>query len=218
MSDPQPSCIPTASSGVSSRWLPSVWERNVTPLSRTFTFPARLKIWNPQLWVESRSVPTHEPMQSACGNERFHSRSQHEVVGIGQDDLRAGGANLLWEQGLDCGLGADRHECWGSYDSVGSGHPSASSAARKIDVQQLELEGARRPDGCPRMCRREGPRRGVDTKGMSMSAKFTDVIRARNGCPVPVSAGHRPKRRGGDIRGLSHPQRPPRFGSPQTHS
>jgi hypothetical protein len=34
----------TAVSGVSSRGLPSMCERNVTPVSRTRTFPAKLKI------------------------------------------------------------------------------------------------------------------------------------------------------------------------------
>jgi hypothetical protein len=41
-----------------------------------------------------------------------HSRtgSQHQVIGIGEQDIRAGGVEFLGFHAFDCGLGTDRHK------------------------------------------------------------------------------------------------------------
>jgi hypothetical protein len=89
---------------------------------------------------EDRSVPTHKPMQSASGNKGLQTWSQHEVVGIGEDDLRPGSTDLLRQQSLDRGLGANWHECRGLNPSMSRAHAAAASPAGEIRGKQLELE------------------------------------------------------------------------------
>ena len=80
--------------------------------------PGQAENLEPPAIGEDGTIPTHEPMQPASGDEGFQTRSQHEVVGVGKDDLRARGAHFFWKQRLDGGLGTDRHERRGLDDSM----------------------------------------------------------------------------------------------------
>jgi hypothetical protein len=71
-------------------------------------------------------------MQSASGNKGFQTWSQHEVVRIGQDDLRTGSSDLLRQQSFDRGLGANWHECRGLNPAMSRAQAAAASPAGKI--------------------------------------------------------------------------------------
>src|SRR4051812_7368257 len=59
---------------------------------------------------QNRSIPAHESMQSAGGLDDFKTRAQHEVIGVREHDLGAGGSDLRGEQRFDSRLSSDRHE------------------------------------------------------------------------------------------------------------
>ena len=55
-------------------------------------------------------VPTHELVKTPRLLNQIDSGPQHEVVGVGKDDLRTCIAYFLRMQGLDRRLGADGHK------------------------------------------------------------------------------------------------------------
>ena len=55
-------------------------------------------------------VPAHEAVQPAKLGDALGAGPQHEMIGVGEDDVGAGGAHRLRQHGLDGGRGADRHE------------------------------------------------------------------------------------------------------------
>ena len=59
---------------------------------------------------QDRAVPAHEAVQPAQRGDRLFAGPQREMIGVAQDHLRPGGAELFDLQALDAGLGADRHE------------------------------------------------------------------------------------------------------------
>ncbi len=59
---------------------------------------------------EHRSVPAHEPMQSACGLHNRLARLQMQVVGVRQHHLGTGGCQLVRADPLHGGEGPHRHE------------------------------------------------------------------------------------------------------------
>ena len=65
-------------------------ERNCTPSSLTRRRSAREKTWKPPLSVSTGPLPPHEALQTAQAVNDFGSRPQHEVIRVGQHDLRAG--------------------------------------------------------------------------------------------------------------------------------
>jgi hypothetical protein len=69
------------------------------------------------------------------------------MVGIGQNDLRPRGADLMREKRLDRGLCSNWHERRRLDDAMGRRHPAAAGAAARIGGEQLELELTRCPLG-----------------------------------------------------------------------
>ena len=59
---------------------------------------------------QDRPVPAHEAVQPAQRGDDLFAGPQREMVGVAQDHLRPGGAELFDLQPLDAGLGADGHE------------------------------------------------------------------------------------------------------------
>ena len=59
---------------------------------------------------EDRAVPAHEAVQAAQLGDQVVAGPQGEMIGVAEDDLRAGFASWCGRQTLDGGLGADRHE------------------------------------------------------------------------------------------------------------
>src|SRR5215212_5486765 len=107
--------------------------------------PGQAENLEPPAIGQDGSVPAHEPMQPAGGDEGFQTRSQHAVVGVGKNDLRPCGAYFFWKKGLDRALGPDRHERGSLDDSVAGGHSSPAGAAGAIDRQHVKPKWTRHP-------------------------------------------------------------------------
>ena len=56
------------------------------------------------------SIPAHERMQAAELLDQLRARPQHQVIGVGEDDLRACLAQFFRRDAFDGGLRADGHE------------------------------------------------------------------------------------------------------------
>ena len=61
---------------------------------------------------EDRTIPVHEAVETAELTDKLMPRPQVQMIGIGKNDLRFCVFELVGRQGLDSGLGADRHEGW----------------------------------------------------------------------------------------------------------
>ncbi len=59
---------------------------------------------------EDRRRPVHEAVKPALCRDALRARPQHEMIGVAEDDLRAGARNRFRQHRLDGGGGADRHE------------------------------------------------------------------------------------------------------------
>ena len=59
---------------------------------------------------EDRAGPGHEPVQVAQLGDDLLAGAEHQVIGVGEDDLRAGGGDVIGEDAFDGALGADGHE------------------------------------------------------------------------------------------------------------
>lgn len=62
---------------------------------------------------EDRAIPVHEAVETAELTDKLMPWPQVQMIGIGKNDLRFCIFELVRRQGLDGGLGADRHEGWG---------------------------------------------------------------------------------------------------------
>ena len=54
--------------------------------------------------------PSHERMQPAERGDAFGAGAEHQVIGIGEQDIGAGRAHVVVVHALDRRLRADRHE------------------------------------------------------------------------------------------------------------
>ena len=59
---------------------------------------------------EDRARPSDEAMQAAAPRDQLVAGPQHQVIGVGEDDLGAGILYVLMPNRLDRALRADRHE------------------------------------------------------------------------------------------------------------
>ncbi len=86
---------------------------------------------------EDRLVPMHEAVQAAELGDALRAGPEHQMVGIGEQDVGAGSRHVLGEHGLDRGAGADRHEGWRAHDPARR-HDGAGPRAA---VARLDREG-----------------------------------------------------------------------------
>lgn len=61
---------------------------------------------------EDWAIPVHEAVETAELTDKLMPWPQIQMIGIGKNDLRFCVFELVGRQGLDGGLGADRHEGW----------------------------------------------------------------------------------------------------------
>src|SRR5689334_10569244 len=61
---------------------------------------------------EDRMRPADEPVEAAAPSDQFIARPEVEVIGVAEDDLRAGFFQIALPHRLDASLRADRHEGW----------------------------------------------------------------------------------------------------------
>ena len=78
---------------------------------------------------QNRLVPVHEPMQPAETVNHFGAGPEHQMIGITQQDLRAGRRDGLRRHCLDGALSAHRHECRCIDDTMSRRQLAASSRA-----------------------------------------------------------------------------------------
>ena len=86
---------------------------------------------------EDRLVPMHELVQAAELGDALGAGPQHQMIGVGEDDVGAGRRHVLGEHGLDRGAGADRHEGRRAHDAARRG----DGAGARLAVARFEREG-----------------------------------------------------------------------------
>ncbi|MNJ41049.1 hypothetical protein D3C77_359560 [compost metagenome] len=85
---------------------------------------------------QDRLVPAHELMQPAEALHPLRAGTQHQVVGVAQQDVGAGLLDLIHRHRLDRGGGADRHEGGGADVAArGLQHPGAGAAFGGVDLE-----------------------------------------------------------------------------------
>ena len=92
---------------------------------------------------EHRAIPAHHPMQSAQPGDPLGAGLQHQVIGVGQDDLRAFGGDPIGGHGLDRPLGGAEDEGGRVDDAMRRRQPTRARPTRPIriaggPVQHLE--------------------------------------------------------------------------------
>ena len=110
-------------SGVSVRAEPSMWLTNSTPSLRDPSEPFKGEDLEAARIGEHGPVPGGEAMQSAKRPHRLLPRAEVEVVGIPQNDLRAGSAHLLRMKAAYGSVGSDGHERRGQHRSMRQDQP-----------------------------------------------------------------------------------------------
>ncbi len=84
---------------------------------------------------EDRAVPVHEAMEPAEIAHQPLAGAQVQVVGVGEDGLRAEVADLVGGDGFDGAVRADREKCRGVESAVGSVNAPAARAGRAAGEQ-----------------------------------------------------------------------------------
>src|SRR5437899_1482354 len=87
---------------------------------------------------EDRAVPAHEAVQAAEVAHDVRTRAEQQVVGVTEDDLRAGGLEVFGRERLDRRLGANGHEDRRVHHAVRGGEPAAARGA--VGREDLEFE------------------------------------------------------------------------------
>ena len=156
-----------ARSGVSMCRDPSMCDWKRTPSSLISRILESDITWKPPRVGEDRAVPAHEGVQAAEAGDALGAGAQHQVVGVGEDDVGAGGLHLVEVQRLDGGGGADRHE-GGRADPAMRRHHLA--AARRAVLRQ-QLKSKRRHVFLHRHCQltphcHPGSRSVIDAKAI----------------------------------------------------
>jgi hypothetical protein len=59
---------------------------------------------------QDRPFPMHECVQPTKLGDAFGAGAQHQMIGVAENDVGAGGGNVLGEHRFYRGAGADRHE------------------------------------------------------------------------------------------------------------
>ena len=86
---------------------------------------------------EDRAVPADEPVQAAAPRDEVFSGAEVQVIGVAEDDPRAGVGEVAVRQRLHGPLRADGHEDRRLDDAVSRVQPPAAGPA--IAREQVEL-------------------------------------------------------------------------------
>ena len=130
MSESSLAWMPTASSGVTRRRVPSYGETNVAASSSTVGDLAQADQLEAAAVGEDGAVPAHECVQAAGALDEVDARSQREVVRVAEQDVGAACAHLVRVERLDRGVGAHRHE--GGRPHLAVGGAQAAGARRSV--------------------------------------------------------------------------------------
>ena len=110
MSAPRARWISIARSGVSLRVVPSMWLWKVTPSSSMRRRPSSEKTWNPPESVSIGRSQVVKRWRPPIGSHHVLARADVQVIGVAEDDLRAGAADVGGTEAADDAMGAHRHE------------------------------------------------------------------------------------------------------------
>ncbi len=88
---------------------------------------------------EDRAVPVHETVQAAEPGDTFRSGAQHEVVGVGQDDIGARIAHGFRRHGFDGRRRAYGHESGRADNTVRCAQ--FPGARRAVGMENAEICG-----------------------------------------------------------------------------
>jgi hypothetical protein len=91
---------------------------------------------------EDRTAPAHETVQAAVRADDVETRTQPQVEGVAQHDLRAGLDEFRRRHGLDSAVGADRHEGRRVDGAVRKREPAAPRRAVAGDQFEDRAHGA----------------------------------------------------------------------------
>ena len=114
---------------------------------------------------EDRPVPAHEPVQPAEAGDALRARAQHQVIGVGENDVGAGGLHLLGIEGLHGRDRADRHECRRAHDPARRRNLARARVAVRREDAEAEDLSHRNP--CRGSAHRAPARRGTGDSGCS---------------------------------------------------
>jgi hypothetical protein len=92
---------------------------------------------------EHRAVPGGEPVQSTHRLHDVLARAEMQVVGVAQDDLGAGAADITRAEPADHGVSTDRHERRRSHVSMRqreSSRPGKPGRALEVELKHQEVE------------------------------------------------------------------------------
>ncbi|MND81057.1 hypothetical protein D3C80_728430 [compost metagenome] len=87
---------------------------------------------------QDRTIPADQLVQATEARDAFSTGTQHQVIGIAEDDIGAGVLDLVEIHRLDRANGADRHE-GGSTDRAAR-HGDFAKARAGVGLLQGELE------------------------------------------------------------------------------
>ena len=88
---------------------------------------------------EDRLVPVHEAVQPAQPVDPFRTGAQHQVIGVAQQDVGAGGGHAFGHHRLHRGGGADGHEGGGA--DLAARRPDHARAGRAVGGVQRKGKG-----------------------------------------------------------------------------
>ena len=87
---------------------------------------------------QDRPLPVHEAVQPAEPRHPLGPRPQHQMIGVAEQDVGAGGADALGQHRLDRAGGADRHEGGGADSPRGvSSIPARARPSRAAMVKRI---------------------------------------------------------------------------------
>ena len=90
---------------------------------------------------EDGTVPAHEVVQAAEPGDALGAGAQHQVVGVGEHDIDAGGPQLVGGDGLDGRRGAHGHE--GRRADVSARRGDLAEAGAAVGLEEGEGEAVR---------------------------------------------------------------------------
>ena len=92
----------------------------------------------PPAVCEYGMIPRHESMQAANFFDDVHTRTDHEVVCVGQNDLSPHGFKLLRQYALDSPSRTNGHKHRGINDPVGRGQLATPGMTIGVSIQYLK--------------------------------------------------------------------------------
>ena len=122
----------TADSGVSRCSLPSRCERKVAPFLVHFAPRGKAEHLIAAAVGEDRLVPADECVKAAECADALGARPQIQMIGIGEDDLRAQVVEIAMRHRLHGALRADRHEGRRVHDAVRRREHAAPRGAMRV--------------------------------------------------------------------------------------